>query len=139
MLALDEDGLKAFGLSRPKARYARALAQACLDGHPAFDGLSHLDDEQAAAALTSPPGIGRWTAEIYLMFCEGRLDIFPAGDVALQAAIAWADGAVRPTTEQAYARAEVWAPYRSAAAHLLWRDYGGVRRGEIPIPAPSHA
>jgi len=135
VLAHDEDGLKAFGLSRPKARYTLSLAQAHLDRHPAFERLSHLDDPSAAAALTSLKGIGPWTAEIYLMFCEGRLDVFPAGDVALQSAIGWIDRApVRPDTAGAYARSEAWKPYRSAAAHLLWAWYGGIKRGEIAPP-----
>jgi DNA-3-methyladenine glycosylase II len=131
VLALDEDGLKAFGLSRPKARYARAIAEATFAGLD-FTALRQMTDKEAVAALVAVKGVGRWTAEIYMMFCEGRLDVFPGADIALQEAMRWADGLpARPTEKQAYARAEVWAPYRSVAAHLLWRCYGGVRRGEI--------
>lgn len=134
VLTFDEEGLKAFGLSRPKARYAREIAAAHLDGRVDFDTLHHLEDDEAVAALTSLKGVGRWTAETYMMFCHGRLDVFPGGDVALQEAMRWADRAeVRPTEKEAYVRAQAWRPYRGVAAHLLWRCYGGVRRGEIVL------
>ena len=130
----DEDGLKQFGLSRPKARYALAIAQAQKSGTIDFANIATLDDAEAIAALTALKGVGRWTAETYLMFCHGRLDVFPGGDVALQEALRWADNALeRPNEKQAYARAEVWQPYRGVAAHLLWRCYGGVKRGEIVL------
>jgi DNA-3-methyladenine glycosylase II len=130
-----EEGLKAFGLSRPKARYAREIADAHLTGRVDFDRLHHLPDDEAVAALMSIKGVGRWTAETYMMFCHGRLDVFPGGDVALQEAMRWADRAeIRPTEKQAYARAETWRPYRGVAAHLLWRCYGGVKRGEFSLP-----
>jgi DNA-3-methyladenine glycosylase II len=80
--------------------------------------------------------VGRWTAETFLMFCEGRLDVFPGGDVALQEAMRWADGLdVRPTEKAAYLRAEAWRPHRAVAAHLLWGWYGMVRRGETAVEA----
>ena len=138
VLEFDEEGLKAFGLSRPKARYAREIAAAHIDGRVDFDTLHHLEDDAAVAALTSLKGVGRWTAETYMMFCHGRLDVFPGGDVALQEAMRWADRAeVRPTEKEAYLRAEAWRPYRGVAAHLLWRCYGGVKRGEIVLDASS--
>ena len=134
IMEFDEEGLKAFGLSRPKARYAREIAQAHLSGAFDFDAVDTLSDDEAIAALTAIKGVGRWTAETYLMFCHGRLDVFPGGDVALQEAMRWADRAeVRPTEKEAYARAEAWRPYRGVAAHLLWRCYGGVKRGEIAL------
>ena len=134
VLTYDEEGLKAFGLSRPKARYAREIATAHIEGRVDFDTLHHLDDDAAVAALTSLKGVGRWTAETYMMFCHGRLDVFPGGDVALQEAMRWADRAeVRPTEKEAYVRAQAWRPYRGVAAHLLWRCYGGVKRGEIVL------
>ena len=132
VLSFDEEGLKAFGLSRPKARYAREIAAAHIEGRVDFDTLCDLPDDEAVAALTSLKGVGRWTAETYMMFCHGRLDVFPGGDVALQEAMRWADRAeIRPTEKEAYVRAEAWRPYRGVAAHLLWRCYGGVKRGEI--------
>ncbi len=128
----DQAYLLSLGLSRPKARYAHAIAHAHLTGACDFDALPGLPDEDAVAALTAITGIGRWTAEVYLMFTQGRLDMFPGGDVALQEAMRWADRSdVRPTEKQAYARAELWRPYRGVAAHLLWACYGAVKRREI--------
>lgn len=134
ILRHDIDGLKGFGLSRPKARYALAIAEAERDGAIAFDALPRLDDEAALAALISLIGVGRWTAEVYLTFCEGRLDFFPAGDMALQEGLRMADGAHARLTEKAlYARAEAWRPHRGVAAHLLWAYYGVVKRGEVRV------
>jgi DNA-3-methyladenine glycosylase II len=131
-LTFDIDGLKGFGLSRPKARYALAMAQAERDGAIDFANLPALGDEAALAALTALTGVGRWTAEVYLTFCEGRLDFFPAADIALQEGLRLAEGGdVRLTTAQLYERAERWRPHRGVAAHLLWAYYGGVKRREI--------
>lgn len=131
-LRFDLDGLRAFGLSRPKARYVLAIAEAERRGDIRFDRLAALDDAAAMAALCALTGVGRWTAEVYLSFCEGRTDFFPAGDVALQEAVRLADRADQRLTErQLYQRAEAWRPHRGVAAHLLWAYYGGVRRGEI--------
>ncbi|HEX8233044.1 MAG TPA: DNA-3-methyladenine glycosylase [Caulobacteraceae bacterium] len=138
VLAQDETALRGFGLSPQKARYVRGLAEATAEGRVDFLTLRALPDDEAVQALTALKGVGLWTAETYLMFCEGRLDVFPAGDVALQEAMRWADRAeARPSEKQAYARAEVWRPYRGVAAHLLWRCYGMVKRGEIPPIYPS--
>ncbi len=127
----DIESLRSLGLSLPKARYVHALAGAGFDGAH----LSGLDDALATEALTALKGIGRWTAEVYLMFCDARSDIFPSGDIALQEAVRWADGlAERPVTDQVAARAQAWGPHRSTAAHLLWAWYGAVRRGEVPHP-----
>ncbi|NEX92172.1 DNA-3-methyladenine glycosylase 2 family protein [Caulobacter sp. 17J65-9] len=132
VLAREIEDLRALGLSLPKARYAHAIAEACATGALDFAGLRDLPDAEAIARLTAVKGIGRWTAEIYLMFCEGRADIFPGGDIALQEAMRWADRAERrPSEREAAARAELWRPHRSVAAHLLWRWYGGVKRGEL--------
>ena len=129
-----EAGLQGLGLSRPKIRYLLALAEAERDGRIDFTALPALDDAAAVAALTSLPGIGRWTAETYLMFCEARLDLFPAGDIALQEAIRLADGSPARLGEKAtYLRAEAWRPYRSAAAHLLWAAYRAVKAGELRL------
>jgi DNA-3-methyladenine glycosylase II len=131
-LNFDIDGLKGFGLSRPKARYALAIAEAERDGVIDFTALRALDDEAAMAALTALTGVGRWTAEVYLTFCEGRLDFFPAADIALQEGLRLAEnGETRPTTHQLYERAERWRPHRGVAAHLLWAYYGGIKRREI--------
>lgn len=130
--AADEEALRALGLSLQKARYARGMAEAHLAGSPDFAVLPTLSDEEAIAALTALKGVGRWTAELYLLFCEGRLDVFPAGDLALQEALRAADGAdTRMSEKQLYARAEAWRPYRGVAAHMLWAYYSAMKRGEL--------
>lgn len=132
VLSHDLETLRGFGLSRPKARYALEIARAEVEGRIDFARLSRLSDDAALAALASLPGVGRWTAETFLMFSQGRTDIFPGADLALQEAMRWADGAAsRPAEKQARLRAEIWRPHRSVAAHLLWGWYGGVKRGEI--------
>jgi DNA-3-methyladenine glycosylase II len=132
VLSHDEAGLKAYGLSTPKARYTLGIAAAHAGRTVDLEALAALDDEAAIAALVSLKGVGRWTAEVYLLFCEGRLDAFPAGDLALQEAVRWLEGAeVRPNEKALYARAEVWRPYRGVATHLLWDYYLGRRAGTI--------
>ena len=132
LLAHDLDQLRGMGLSRQKATYGQGMARAQMAGEIDLEHLSNLDDAEAIAALTALKGVGLWTAEAYLLMCEGRLDVFPGGDVALQEAIRWADGGeVRPDQKAAYARAEVWRPWRGVATHLLWAWYTGVKRGEI--------
>lgn len=138
LLAHDLDQLRGMGLSRQKATYGQGIARAQIAGEIDLEHLANLDDDAAIAALTALKGVGLWTAEAYLMMCEGRLDVFPGGDVALQEAIRWADGAeVRPDQKGAYARAEIWRPYRAVATHLLWAWYTGVKRGEIALDAPA--
>lgn len=134
VLARDVETLRTFGLSGQKAKYGREIALAQAEGRIDFDHLERLSDAEAIAALTAIKGVGLWTAETFLMFCEGRLDVFPGGDVALQEAMRWADRAeVRPNEKAAYARAEAWRPHRGVAAHLLWGWYGAVKRGEITL------
>lgn len=132
VLARGEGGLRGFGFSGQKARYALDMARADLADEIDFEGLRALDDDAAIAALTRLRGVGRWTAQTYLMFSEGRLDVFPAGDVALQHGLRMAAGlAAKPAEAELQARAERWRPYRGVAAHLLWGYYGAVRRGEL--------
>ncbi|MEA3473822.1 MAG: DNA-3-methyladenine glycosylase 2 family protein [Pseudomonadota bacterium] len=138
LLAHDLEQLRGMGLSRQKATYGQGIARAQIAGEIDVEHLANLDDEAAIASLTALKGVGLWTAEAYLMMCEGRLDVFPGGDVALQEAIRWADGAeVRPDQKGAYARAEIWRPYRAVATHMLWAWYTGVKRGEIALDAPA--
>lgn len=141
LLAHDAESLRGMGLSRQKAAYGQGMARAQLDGTIDLEHLSRLDDAEAIAGLTALKGVGLWTAEAYLLMCEGRLDVFPGGDVALQEAIRWADmSETRPDQAQAYARAEVWRPWRGVATHLLWAWYTGVKRGEIVLDqAPPKA
>jgi DNA-3-methyladenine glycosylase II len=118
--AESEDALRALGLSRQKARYARALAEAGLD----YDGLRTAPTDEVVRALTAVPGIGVWTAEIYAMFSLGRADVFAPGDLALQeAARVLFDLGERPKERQLRAMAEEWSPWRSVAARLLWSHY----------------
>ncbi|MBX9802440.1 MAG: DNA-3-methyladenine glycosylase 2 family protein [Caulobacteraceae bacterium] len=134
VLARDPAELRTFGLSGQKARYAHEIARAHVEGRINFGHLERFSDEEAIARLVAINGVGQWTAETFLMFCEGRQDVFPAGDIALQEAMRWADGAtLRPTAKQASARAEIWRPHRSVAAHLLWGWYGAVKRGEVAL------
>lgn len=129
------DELKSYGLSTPKARYIHGVAQAYEKGEVDFDELKQLDDEAASTRLMTLKGIGRWTAEAYLMWCEARTDVFPAADIALQEAIRILDGVShRPTTEELYLRSRKWSPYRSFAAHLLWGYYGAIKKNTIPMP-----
>ena len=138
VLACDLERLRTFGLSGQKARYGHEIALAHVEGRIDFDHLEGLPDEEAIARLVAIKGVGRWTAETFLMFCEGRQDIFPGGDIALQEAIRWADGAtLRPTQKQAWVRAEIWSPHRSVAAHLLWGWYGAVKRGDVVLEDPA--
>jgi DNA-3-methyladenine glycosylase II len=118
--ALDDDALRACGLSRPKVRYARALAEADLD----YEALAGMPDAEAAAALIALPGIGPWTAEIYLMFSLGRADVFAPGDLALQeSARMLFELEDRPKPKAFAAMAEDWAPWRAVAARVLWAWY----------------
>ncbi len=135
VMATDIQGLRAFGLSAPKARYVRAIAEAHLCGATDLEGLHALDDAAAADVLCGLTGVGRWTADIYLMFCEGRRDVFPAGDLALQEGLRMAEGwPARPTERELLARAELWRPHRGVAAHLIWAYYGAVgRRQATPL------
>lgn len=126
---LDDDALRACGLSRPKMRYARALAEAALD----YDALRTMPEDAAVAALTAVPGIGRWTAELYLMFCVGRPDIFAPGDLALQEAARLLFGLpARPQPASLAAMAAAWSPWRSVAARILWAYYG-VAKGRSGV------
>jgi DNA-3-methyladenine glycosylase II len=115
----DED-LRAAGLSRQKIAYARSLAQEVLSGTLDLDDLPE-DDEEAIALLTGVKGIGRWTAEIYLLFAEGRPDVWPAGDLAVQIEIGRILGMEdKPTEKMVRALAEPWRPHRGAAAVFAW-------------------
>ena len=112
------------GLTRQKVRHARLLAEAILSGALRLDALDAMADEEAIAHLCTVKGIGRWTAEVHLLFSHQRADVFPAGDVALQAAAAHLLGlAARPDTKAMAAIAAAWAPDRAVAARLLWHHW----------------
>ncbi len=122
--AATEDALRACGLSRPKMRYLRALAEADID----YAALRVAPTDQVIATLTGVTGIGVWTAEIYAMFSLGRADVFAPGDLALQeAARVLFDLPDRPKPAAFRAMAEEWAPWRSVAARILWSYYHVVK------------
>lgn len=124
LLALPDEALRGAGLSRPKVAHARSLATAYLDGTLDDDSLGRMDDPAAIATIVSVRGLGPWTAEVYLLFALGRLDIFPAGDVALAAAATDLKGLpARPKLVQLRVLAEMWRPHRSLAARLLWHHW----------------
>jgi DNA-3-methyladenine glycosylase II len=123
LVAADFDTLRACGLSRQKQGYARSLAELVISGALDLHALP-ADDEDAIAALVQIKGIGRWSAEIYLLFAEGRLDIWPAGDLAVQVAIGQLVGlAERPSEKDIRTLAEAWRPHRSAMAIMAWHHY----------------
>ncbi len=123
MLRSDEASLRSFGLSRQKISYAQSLAKLVVKGALNFEALPQ-DDEAAIALLTEVKGIGRWSAEIYLLFAEGRPDIWPAGDLAVQIEIGRLLGLPDRPSERAIRKlAENWRPHRGAAAILAWHHY----------------
>ncbi len=122
LVAADED-LRAAGMSRQKSGYIRSLAELVLSGELDLAALPE-DDEEAIALLTKIKGIGRWSAEIYLLFAEGRPDIFPAGDLAVMIELGRLMGLDAKPSEKALRElAEAWRPYRGAAAVLAWHSY----------------
>ena len=123
VLAATDEQLREAGLSRQKAGYARSLADEVTSGRLPLAALPE-DDEEAIAALVRVKGIGRWSAEVYLLFAEGRSDIWPAGDLAVQIEVGRILGhAARPTEKQVRALAEAWRPHRGAAAIFAWHHY----------------
>ncbi len=117
------DALRACGLSRQKQGYARSLAELILSGELVLDNLP-ADDEEAIALLTRVKGIGRWSAEIYLLFAEGRGDIWPAGDLAVQEAVGRIKRLdARPSEKAVRTIAEGWRPHRGAVAIFSWHAY----------------
>lgn len=123
LLAQDFDALRACGLSRQKQGYARSLCELVVSGTLMLEGLPE-EDEQAIAQLVQVKGIGRWSAEIYLLFAEGRPDIWPAGDLAVQAGIGRIlDLAERPSEKETRELAEAWRPHRGSVAILTWHCY----------------
>ena len=126
ILEASDEQLRAAGLSRQKAGYARSLAALILSGELDLAGLP-AEDEEAIALLTRIKGIGRWSAEIYLLFAEGRPDVWPAGDLAVQVAIGRLLGlGERPSEKRLRELAEAWRPHRGAAAVLAWHSYNSV-------------
>ncbi len=129
VLALDEDALRAVGLSRQKAGYARSLAEAVLSGAVDLDGLAGRADGDVIDELVRLRGIGRWSAEIYLLFALGRPDAFPADDLALMIGAQRLKRLdARPDRAALMEIAETWRPWRGPAALLLWHYYSWTGR-----------
>jgi len=125
------DKLARLGLSRPKIKSIKAIATAIAKGHIDLDAVANMEADQAHIALTALHGIGPWTADIYLLFCLGNADAWPAGDLALQEAARIAFGLRgRPDAKKMAKLAEIWRPWRGVAAHLLWAYYHAVKRRE---------
>jgi DNA-3-methyladenine glycosylase II len=123
LLAASDEELRAAGMSRQKSGYIRSLAELVISGELDLDRLPK-DDEEAIALLTKIKGIGRWSAEIYLLFAEGRADVFPAGDLAVLVELGRLMGLEgKPSEKQLREMAEGWRPYRGAAAILAWHSY----------------
>jgi len=126
LLERDFDTLRACGLSRQKQGYARSLCELVAGGELDFDKLP-ADDEEAITELTRIKGIGRWSAEIYLLFAEGRADIWPAGDLAVQVGIGKILGLdARPSEKETRVLAEGWSPHRGPVAILTWHAYNNA-------------
>ncbi|MCG8492886.1 MAG: hypothetical protein MI743_14800 [Sneathiellales bacterium] len=127
LLSFSETRLRDLGLSKQKAIYCRALATSISEGALSLTSLEQLDDLVVMDHLTQVKGIGRWTAEIYLIACLKRQDIWPAGDVALKVALQHLKKLdTRPSVQEMDLYAEKWRPYRTLAARILWRYYADV-------------
>lgn len=129
------DKLARIGLSAPKIRTIRAVGAAVAKGAISLEALARMDADAAHAALTALHGIGPWTADIYLLFCLGHADAWPAGDLALQEAARIAFGMrARPDAKKMAKIAEAWRPWRGVAAHLLWNYYRVIKmRDPVPV------
>lgn len=138
LLALDDEALRGAGLSRPKVAHARALAAAFAGGVLSDAALTAMEDEAAVAAISAVRGLGRWTAEVYLLFALEREDVFPAGDLALAASLAQLRGMdARPAPKALRELADAWRPHRALAARLLWHHWRHVTgRPSMDDPLP---
>jgi DNA-3-methyladenine glycosylase II len=124
LLTLDDSDLKTIGFSGQKGRYCRKLAEAILEGSLDLDDLGSLADDEVRAELTKVTGIGRWTADIYLLMVLGRPDVWPRGDLALHKAVQDLKSLQTPPTSTEFEElGEPWRPWRSVAARMLWNHY----------------
>jgi DNA-3-methyladenine glycosylase II len=116
------------GLSAAKIRALKGIAKELRDEHLDLDGLASLDADAAHARLTALHGVGPWTADVYLLFCLGHFDAWPAADLAIQEGMRIGLGlTARPTTKEAIVLGDAWRPYRGAAAHLWWATVHATR------------
>ena len=132
MIRHSDTSLRSCGLSGPKMRYCRALSEAIISESLNLSALARSADAKAMAALQSVTGIGRWTAEIYLLFCLGRPDVWPAGDIAVQVALQEVCGlSDRPDHRQMDEIGERWRPLRGVAALILWNYYRHIKNRPV--------
>ncbi len=125
------DKLRRLGLSAPKIKSIREIGKAVANGRIDLNRVGEMDADDAHAALVALHGVGPWTADIYLLFCLGHADAFPAGDLAVQESARIAFGLRKRPDARALTRlAESWRPWRGVAAHLLWAYYHVVKRRE---------
>jgi DNA-3-methyladenine glycosylase II len=123
MMVMNADAIRAVGFSRPKVSFLQDLAAQVVDQRLPLDALQMMPDEEVMAALTAVKGIGRWTAEVFLLFRLGRMDVFPADDLGLVKAVQRMYGLrKKPSRDRLMKIAEPWRPYRSVAAWYLWRS-----------------
>jgi DNA-3-methyladenine glycosylase II len=135
-LTAGPEAWKEGGLSRPKQKTIAAAAEAVLGGTLDLEALCLMEAETAIASMIAIWGIGRWTAEVYLLFAGGHPDVFPARDLALQIALQECFGLEkRPTEIETIAFTNAWSPLRSVAARLMWAIYGFNRNIAAPLPA----
>ncbi len=140
MMAVSDEDLRACGLSASKLKTIRALAEAQIAGALDFAALAHADAEVAHAALCALRGIGPWTADVFLLFCLGHADAWPAGDLALQEAAKMAlDLDARPDSKGMIAIGERWRPLRGVAAQCLWAYYSATRKKLSTLNSPAAA
>jgi DNA-3-methyladenine glycosylase II len=133
--AMSDDDCRLVGLSRAKADTLRRVARAVLDGELDLEAICSIEGSAAIREMTAIKGVGRWTAEVYLLFCAGHPDVFPVGDVALQNAVGHALMLeMRPSVRELDSLTELWAPWRSVAARLFWAYYATeMRRDGTPV------
>jgi DNA-3-methyladenine glycosylase II len=137
-LTLDEPTLRRCGFSRQKAAYGRGLCEAVTSGALDFARLAATPDDEALATLVTLKGIGRWTAEIYLIFALGRDDVWPSGDLGLQFGVAAELGLGDRLGERELREiGERWRPWRTVAACLFWQSYLHTRKRATPVLPPE--
>ena len=137
-LTLDEATLRRCGFSRQKAAYGRGLSEAVTRGSLDFDRLAAASDDEALAALIALKGIGRWSAEIYLIFALGRDDVWPAADLGLQFGVAAELGLGDRLGERELRElGDRWRPWRTVAACLFWQAYLHARKRTAPVLPPE--
>ncbi|MCV9967563.1 DNA-3-methyladenine glycosylase [Pararhizobium sp. BT-229] len=135
VLGATDENCRELGLSRAKADALRAVARAVTLGELDLEAICEVEGHAAIREMTAIKGVGRWTAEVYLLFCAGHPDVFPVGDVALQNAVGHAlTLEVRPSARELDSLTELWAPWRSVAARLFWAYYATeMRRDGLPV------